>query len=134
MAHNMGKVKAAAENNLDDHGLASDNDALRKGNKCTPAFRARVRKAFGSKCAYCGLGDDGSSGYGFGVDRLIPKSLGGRYMPDNVTYSCISCNSSKGVQQPLPGRVKSLADVEAGRAVILRDWLVVRPSKRRHAP
>lgn len=41
------------------------------------------------KCSYCGAPDNPS------IDHLWPKSCGGSDQPENLIFSCRSCNSSK---------------------------------------
>jgi len=85
----------------------------RIGNKCKPAFRQRVRNAFGDRCEYCGYVYSAEKMYPWmTVDCIVPKAAGGKYLPDNVTLACLFCNSHKGAGE-FVGPVRSLAVMEA---------------------
>lgn len=34
------------------------------------------------------------------LDHILPKSQGGRHLPENLVPACASCNSSKGAKTP----------------------------------
>jgi len=59
----------------------------------------------GGKCTYCGcdLGDDQRLVYPadlpfMTIDHVIPRSAGGKHVPENCVSSCQSCNSRKGAR------------------------------------
>lgn len=93
--------------------------------QCPPALRKRVREAFGWQCEYCGYRTTPECGarkavkgcysgpYLVGVDRIVPSTLGGAYLADNVTLACNVCNVKKGAKTDFIGPVRSLADMEA---------------------
>ena len=66
----------------------------RFGNKCSPSFRRRVIAAFSGVCEFCGA-KTGSFPHWATVDRIVPRTKGGLYMPNNVTLACLMCNSNK---------------------------------------
>lgn len=83
-----------------------------RGGTCPKPLRQRVLKAFGYACQYCGKGDYHDSPF-LHVDRMIPGSQGGQYVPENVTLACINCNSNRnGVIAPVYGPVRPLSAVE----------------------
>ena len=56
-------------------------------------LRKLAKKNSGSVCHYCGdYVDDGH------LDHVIPLSRGGDDSPDNLVWSCSSCNLSKGAK------------------------------------
>lgn len=65
---------------------------------CPRWLRSLVKEAFALTCAYCErvgtetLGPDGAL---WTIDRLVPGSKGGHYVPANVALACRSCNGSK---------------------------------------
>lgn len=62
-----------------------------------------IRELFGNRCAYCGVECQGANNF----DHAVPRAEGGHDVPENIIWSCGSCNSSK--------RVKSVADFYAYR-------------------
>lgn len=79
--------------------------ARRRG---APDALARLKRAFGDVCQYCGA----SGAIDWTVDRIVSSTKGGDYSVVNITLSCRRCNSSKG-QNDAPAGVRSLADMEA---------------------
>ncbi len=61
-------------------------------------LRQELIEAFKRTCSYCGrvgsaeVGPDGTT---WTIDRIVPGSRGGQYVPMNVTLACRSCNTRK---------------------------------------
>ena len=53
-----------------------------------PALRARVLDLASGRCVYCGL-------KARTIDHLIPYSLGGRDVVDNLVAACQPCNQAR---------------------------------------
>lgn len=49
------------------------------------------------RCRYCGKEGTANS---LTLDHIIPRSKGGRFTWDNITTSCVDCNSRKGDRTP----------------------------------
>ena len=62
-----------------------------KGELTTQEWRG-VLKAYGGRCAYCGLAATSQ-------DHVVPISQGGSHDISNVVPACTSCNSRKGANQ-----------------------------------
>ncbi len=68
----------------------------------------------GGRCAYCGVGLDGT---GFAVDHIHPQALGGRHEIDNLLPACPPCNTSKGMKTLEQFRLFSAVKRATGRTV-----------------
>ena len=74
----------------------------------------------GDKCTYCTI-DKGNS-----IDEIFPCSEGGRMNRMNMIKCCVSCNSSKGPQDPIEwvkngGNIKKNKPIpEANRDIIIK--------------
>ena len=86
--------------------------------KCPKGLRKRVHAAFASTCQYCGWQPSqpyiGSYNC-LTVDRILPGIEGGKYAPDNVTLSCLLCNSFR-ASGNVYGPVRPLSVMEASNA------------------
>ena len=83
-----------------------------RAKQCPKILRAEVIAAFGRVCQYCkqpggiSLGPDDTP---WNIDRIIPGSRGGQYVPENITLACGSCNKRK---QDREASALNLADVQ----------------------
>ena len=59
--------------------------------------RFNIFRRDGGKCQYCGKKFPKSE---FTIDHVIPRSLGGRSVWDNVVCACSRCNRKKGGRTP----------------------------------
>lgn len=59
-----------------------------------PALRAAVAERARYRCSYCRTAET-VTGSLFTVDHVIPESLGGRTVPDNLCLACWECNRLK---------------------------------------
>lgn len=69
--------------------VAAGNHA-RRADAYTEDARAYVRILHGDPCSYCGTRLEKPH-----IDHVVPISAGGDNQWDNLTASCVSCNSSK---------------------------------------
>ena len=83
-----------------------------------------------STCQYCGRR---LPRHQLNLDHVIPRSLGGTSMWENVVCSCVPCNRRKGGRNPQEARMKLLRQPykptwtpfiqEGGENVRYREWL-----------
>lgn len=59
--------------------------------------RFNIFRRDGGKCQYCGRKFPRSE---FTIDHVVPRSLGGKSVWDNVVCSCSKCNRKKGGRTP----------------------------------
>lgn len=93
---------------------------------CPKDLREAVLEAFEGECAYCLRSgqEDGAfdpDGHPWHIDRILPGALGGRYIPDNVTLACRSCNLRKSADPSLV--TSSLVEMWQIRAVTAEAFL-----------
>ena len=70
---------------------------IRKPAKPTIAFNKKnILKRDAHTCQYCGR----NGGERMTIDHVIPKSLGGRTVWENVVSACRGCNLKKGNKRP----------------------------------
>jgi hypothetical protein len=74
-------------------------------------LRRLVIERAGSRCEYCLLAQEGQEAT-FHVDHIIPTSLGGGTIVENLALACVSCSLRKAA------RLSSI-DPQTGRAVPL---------------
>jgi hypothetical protein len=60
-----------------------------------PRLRFAVLERDGFRCYYCG-----SQGQPLEVDHVVPQSLGGQDLPDNLVAACSDCNRGKSGSGP----------------------------------
>jgi len=60
----------------------------------SPALRQAVAERAGYRCCYCQTAES-ITGSLFTVDHIIPESLGGRTILDNLCLACWTCNLLK---------------------------------------
>jgi 5-methylcytosine-specific restriction endonuclease McrA len=61
------------------------------------ALRQQAYQIFGERCAYC-LSPEWIIGTAFTIDHIIPESLGGQTIAENLCLACFACNAIKGTQ------------------------------------
>lgn len=75
------------------------------------SLRAEVRERARGRCEYC-LSQMKFSLSSFVMDHIVPLSLGGRTVSENLAFACPGCNMHKAVQKtaldPLTGRAAAL--------------------------
>lgn len=59
-----------------------------------PALRAEVAGQFHNCCCYC-LSQEAVTGMQFTIDHIIPESLGGETVAENLCLACWDCNLLK---------------------------------------
>lgn len=69
--------------------------AMQSPGQVATAEWLAILDVFDHRCAYCGVRDQ------LMIEHVIPKSQGGRHIPENVVPACGSCNYVKGKQGPL---------------------------------
>jgi len=69
------------------------NYSKRLSNKKYRETRNRILTLFDHKCFYCGIDADV-------IDHKIPLSIGGSNNDENLTASCLKCNSVKSNRTP----------------------------------
>lgn len=75
--------------------LIAKNDTADTSRKSIgKRLKLRIKKAQGNKCAYCGVGEADT------IDHVIPCTLGGRSVINNLVASCQTCNVRKGNMLP----------------------------------
>jgi hypothetical protein len=62
--------------------------------RLSPAVRQTVAERSRHRCSYCLTAEDLAGAY-FTVDHIIPESLGGATVPDNLCLACWGCNLAK---------------------------------------
>jgi hypothetical protein len=67
------------------------------------ATRGFVRKRAGRRCEYCRVHEDDET-WPFHLEHIIPKKHDGDDDPENLAWSCQSCNLAKGAN--LSGRIQ----------------------------
>jgi 5-methylcytosine-specific restriction endonuclease McrA len=75
-----------------------------------PAGRARVLARDRYRCQYCGRR---GTQFDLTLDHIIPKSRGGRSVPENLCAACRGCNTRKGDRTPDEARMPLLANPSA---------------------
>ena len=58
-------------------------------------LRERVARQAQNRCGYC-LADERYFGTDFEIEHVLPESLGGKTVEDNLWLSCRECNGRKG--------------------------------------
>jgi len=87
--------------------------ALKYGSKISDLTAHEIFEILSNNtiCSYCGNKCDSLT-----IDHMVPLSLGGDNTKSNITVSCLSCNSSKGVKK-WPNK-KQPRDCEEGFAFV----------------
>ncbi|MDQ1301191.1 MAG: hypothetical protein QG637_1112 [Chloroflexota bacterium] len=62
--------------------------------RVSPALRRVVAERAHYRCSYCQTRED-ITGVAFTIDHIIPESLGGRTVLDNICLACWGCNLIK---------------------------------------
>ena len=90
--------KAMVDRYTEAHRRRAAEAAVAEYSDLTPAEWRQIKKAFGNRCAYCGL--PATKGNRLQVDHFIPLTRGGPLTARNVVPACVSCNPSKGNKLP----------------------------------
>lgn len=70
---------------------------IRRPTKQTLSFNKKnILKRDGYTCNYCGT----NSGERMTIDHVVPRSVGGKTIWENVVSACRSCNTRKGSRTP----------------------------------
>jgi 5-methylcytosine-specific restriction endonuclease McrA len=80
----------------------------RQGRSSTKRTRILVRDRH--RCQYCGVK---GTGFDLTIDHIIPRSRGGRTVPENLCAACFACNQRKGDRTPEEARMPLLANPSA---------------------
>jgi len=67
--------------------------------------RINIFRRDGGKCQYCG---EQFTRQDLTIDHVIPRSLGGKSIWENVACCCVDCNRKKGGRTPDQARLKLL--------------------------
>jgi hypothetical protein len=74
-------------------------------------LRERVAEQAGYRCGYC-RADERYFGTDFEIEHLLPESLGGQTIEENLWLACRECNGRKGnriaLHDPLSGELAPL--------------------------
>jgi hypothetical protein len=62
------------------------------------------------RCQYCGVK---GSPFDLTIDHIVPRSRGGRTLPENLCTACFDCNQRKGDRTPEEARMPLLANPAA---------------------
>ena len=80
----------------------------RHGRSSTKRTRILARDRY--RCQYCGArGTD----FDLTIDHIIPRSRGGRTVPENLCGACFTCNQRKGDRTPEEARMPLLSNPSA---------------------
>ncbi|MDZ7343595.1 MAG: HNH endonuclease, partial [candidate division KSB1 bacterium] len=63
-----------------------------------PRLRRLVIERAASRCEYCGLSQEGQEAT-FHIDHIIPISLSGETVAENLALACVSCSLRKAARQ-----------------------------------
>jgi hypothetical protein len=74
-------------------------------------LRRLVIERADSRCEYCRLSQEGQEAT-FHIDHIIPKSIGGETIAENLALACVSCSLRKAARQ-------SSIDPQTGKEVVL---------------
>ena len=74
-------------------------------------LRRLVIERAASRCEYCRLSQEGQEAT-FHIDHIIPKSVGGETIAENLALACVSCSLRKATRQ-------NSIDPQTGREVPL---------------
>ena len=79
--------------------------------KIPPRLRRKIELSAGYCCGYC-LTPQRITGQKLQIDHIIPETLGGATVEENLWLACVSCNSFKGdtiqAPDPLTGQITPL--------------------------
>jgi 5-methylcytosine-specific restriction endonuclease McrA len=74
------------------------------------ALRTKVLMRDRFRCQYCGRK---GTVFDLSLDHILPRSRGGKSVPENLCAACNSCNSRKGDRTPAEARMPLLAEPSA---------------------
>lgn len=78
----------------------------------SPNMRASVFARDRYRCQYCGVK---GSAFELTLDHILPRSQGGRTVPENLCAACKQCNQRKGDRSPDQARMPLLSNPSALR-------------------
>ena len=78
----------------------------------TGNLRASIIARDRHRCQYCGVN---GTVFELTLDHILPRSRGGRSVPENLCAACKTCNQRKGDRTPEEARMPLLADPSALR-------------------
>lgn len=97
------------------------------------SYQGEKNRAIVLRRGYCEIGLDGCTGRAETVDHIIPHSLGGPDIIENLRAACWFCNMSKGKRTPVSGTPSAqtpfFSDAGYRRAPLLNT-----PPQRRWTP
>jgi 5-methylcytosine-specific restriction endonuclease McrA len=80
----------------------------RQGRASTKRTQILIRDRY--RCQYCGAS---GTGFDLTIDHIIPRSRGGRTVPENLCAACFLCNQRKGDRTPEEARMPPLTNPTA---------------------
>jgi 5-methylcytosine-specific restriction endonuclease McrA len=80
----------------------------RQGRSSTKRSRILARDRY--RCQYCGVR---GTLFDLTIDHILPRSRGGRTVPENLCAACLACNQRKGDRTPEEARMPLLANPSA---------------------
>jgi 5-methylcytosine-specific restriction endonuclease McrA len=83
---------------------------VRKRRSASGSMRAKILIRDRYRCQYCGVK---GSALELSIDHILPRSRGGRTVPENLCAACRSCNSRKGDRTPSEARMPLLTEPSA---------------------
>lgn len=83
---------------------------VRKRRSTSGGVRTKILMRDRYRCQYCGVKGTGCE---LTLDHIVPRSRGGRSVPENLCASCKRCNQRKGDRTPDEARMPLLAEPSA---------------------
>jgi 5-methylcytosine-specific restriction endonuclease McrA len=83
---------------------------VRKHRSASGSLRTKVLIRDRYRCQYCGVRGTPTD---LSIDHILPRSRGGRTVPENLCVACKPCNSRKGDRTPAEARMPLLTEPSA---------------------
>jgi 5-methylcytosine-specific restriction endonuclease McrA len=83
---------------------------VRKHRATSGSLRTKILMRDRYRCQYCG---HRGSPVDLSLDHILPRSRGGRTVPENLCVACKPCNSRKGNRTPAEARMPLLTEPSA---------------------
>ncbi len=83
---------------------------VRKRRAASGSLRMKIYIRDRFRCQYCGEKGTASD---LTLDHILPRSRGGRSVPENLCTSCVPCNQRKGDRTPAEARMPLLSNPSA---------------------